>query len=298
MLPILAPKLGPIRLLLLQRPLLHLPDAKGDKHHHSPAPAHGNDADPGNHLKHVVWTRDNVETVALRDLSHRGTLGPQAREVKMHHGIAGLAVKVDCEPHVVNKTIFRERSLAGGRVDEVRHQDARESPVKDTVLEDVEGGHGGRAETVDEEGLELTFEEVAHYHAEHEILRGRHGEICFEAAAVEQRTRGHDEEMNHNGTEIFCQEHCAPCYLRPCCRAVRPSLASGNRPNGEFRGILFASVQGRKESLTQIPDQQLLGLHDRVEVPHQRIAVLERLARGRVEEADAIVVTNAGLASY
>ena len=40
----------------------------------------------------------------------------------------------------------------------------------DAVFEDVEGGHGGGAEAVDEEGFELAFGEVETYEGEGEGL--------------------------------------------------------------------------------------------------------------------------------
>lgn len=47
-----------------------------------------------------------------------------------------------------------------GRVDEVGDQDSGEDPVVGGVFEDVEGGHGGIAEAVHQEGLDFAFEKV------------------------------------------------------------------------------------------------------------------------------------------
>lgn len=57
------------------------------------------------------------------------------------------------------------------------------------VFEDVEGGHGGRAEAVDEKGFELTFDEVETDQGEGECLQvGRTGAAgCRGEDEVEER---------------------------------------------------------------------------------------------------------------
>ena len=60
----------------------------------------------------------------------------------------------------------------GGQVDPVGHVQAGEEPVVGAVFEDVEGGHGGRAEAVDEEGFQFAFGEVEADEGEGEGLEG------------------------------------------------------------------------------------------------------------------------------
>ena len=45
----------------------------------------------------------------------------------------------------------------GGAIDPVGHVEAGEEPVVCGIFEDVEEGHGGRGEAVNEEGFELAF---------------------------------------------------------------------------------------------------------------------------------------------
>lgn len=61
-------------------------------------------------------------------------------------------------------------SWGGGEVDPVSHVQARQEPVVGAIFENVEGGHGGGTEAVDEEGFEFAFGEVQAYEGEGEGL--------------------------------------------------------------------------------------------------------------------------------
>ena len=102
------------------------------------------------------------------------------------------------------------RSGGGGPVDPVGHVEAGEEPVVGGVLENIEGGHGGGGEAVDEERFEFAFEEVDCYEDEGEGLeRGAEGghEAVFEGG--EERCCGcwgEDEEeewVDEEGSEVF-----------------------------------------------------------------------------------------------
>lgn len=60
----------------------------------------------------------------------------------------------------------------GRRIGNVCDQQASQHPVVAAILEDVEGGHGGIAEAVDEDGFEFAFEEVEGDHETGQCLEG------------------------------------------------------------------------------------------------------------------------------
>src|SRR3569833_771514 len=64
--------------LLVPRPRPHPVDAGQDEYHDEQVAADEDDADPGQHLEHVVGRRDEAATAAARDPLLRGAGPPQA----------------------------------------------------------------------------------------------------------------------------------------------------------------------------------------------------------------------------
>jgi len=59
-----------------------------------------------------------------------------------------------------------------GVVSDVAESKTARDPVVGTVLVEVEDGHGGVAELVDQEGLQLPLHKVGHNHVEHQARQG------------------------------------------------------------------------------------------------------------------------------
>ena len=103
------------------------------------------------------------------------------------------------------------------RISEVGHVDARQSPVIDAILEEVEQRHRRGGEPMDEESLEFAFEEMEHHEREGQELGGGGGcrrDISGLAADVGVRSKEKvDDGMDDQGTEIFHREYGAPSDL-------------------------------------------------------------------------------------
>lgn len=83
------------------------------------------------------------------------------------------------------------------------------------VLDDVEGRHGGVAESVDEDGLIFTLQEVEGEKAAEEDLQVRRFRDGLVEVEVEVRSEGKEEQgRDEHGSEIFDDEDGAPADLR------------------------------------------------------------------------------------
>lgn len=90
--------------------------------------------------------------------------------------VAELADDIHGQRRVRDKRIAGLRSWRGRSVGEVGDESTTEDPVVRAVLEDVAHGHRSQAETVDEDRLQLTLEEVKCDHEQAEGLEvGRFG---------------------------------------------------------------------------------------------------------------------------
>jgi hypothetical protein len=114
------------------------------------------EADPGEDLEGVVGARDQVEEESLGDGTLGGALGSQVAEHEMADEVAELGDGEDGKSEV---DLLDGRGSVERVVDEVGHGGAH-APVVAGVLEDVEEGHGGMAEAMDEQGLELSLNVV------------------------------------------------------------------------------------------------------------------------------------------
>lgn len=125
--------------------------------------------------------------------------------------IGELSEGVSCHGSVVDEG---NQGGGGGRVgrgvDEVGDFEAGEEPVVSAVFEDVGSGHGSAAEAVDEEGLQLSFEEVEgnHDHGEGLQLRWLRRGIFVDVGTGEV-AEGVDEE----GPQVFDDEDSSPGNL-------------------------------------------------------------------------------------
>lgn len=68
------------------------------------------------------------------------------------------------------------------------------------VLEDVESGHCGGAEAVDEKGFEFTFDEVEENEGKGEVVGKGGGQVPFGGAVV---IVGEEEGVDQEGSEVF-----------------------------------------------------------------------------------------------
>lgn len=157
---VLVAKLLSVRTLLALGPREHLESAYRDEESHRPVTARDNDANPGQHLEHVVRAGHQGEGEADGDLALRAACGTQARQVQVDRGVAKLAKQVDQGPDEIDDGLVCRGGEGGGAVDEVGAHQSRDGPVEEAVLEDVVGGHGVGGELVHEECLEFTLDEV------------------------------------------------------------------------------------------------------------------------------------------
>lgn len=85
------------------------------------------------------------------------------------------------------------------------------------VLENVAGWHGGIAEAVDEDGLELALQEMDAEQEAHQFLDiGRLGQRLVKVVVNKRPKRVEEEGRDQKRTEIFNDEHGSPCDLRTC----------------------------------------------------------------------------------
>lgn len=116
--------------------------------------------------------------------------------------IPDFADDVEQECDIGDVGVGRPGGWSGGPVGPEGDVCATEKPVVGRVFEDVQEGHAGGGESVDEESFKLAFDEVQHYECESERLElGRAGG---------RRQEGVQDRMDEDGPQIFDQEDGAP----------------------------------------------------------------------------------------
>jgi len=86
-----------------------------------------------------------------------------------------------------------------------------------TVLEEVEEGHGGEGEAVNEQGFEFALDEVRNYHLQAQFLEfGSFWDLGEGEGreTVDLWTKEVNEQVNNDGSEILDHENCTPVDLR------------------------------------------------------------------------------------
>lgn len=167
---VLVTELRSVRALLILAPLAHPRGTPHDEDNDRPVAADNDDTHPRDDLEHVVRAGHNVEPNAVRNLPLSRTRTAQARQVQVHQRIADLSERKDQAPDSIDRRLSGRRSQSVRLVDEVGAQQAGAGPVEVAVAEDVDPGHRGGRELVDEQGLELTLEEVQLEHGEDDPL--------------------------------------------------------------------------------------------------------------------------------
>lgn len=128
---------------------------------------------PSQRLESVIRTSHNAKPETPRNAALSAARSTKRAQRQVGGKIGQLAENVQRDRGVGQEGVWVGfRGRGGGRVGEVSDQHAGEEPIVGRVFEDVEEGHGGEGEAVDEEGFQLALEEVQDYHGEGEGLQG------------------------------------------------------------------------------------------------------------------------------
>lgn len=135
--------------------------------------------------------------------------------------IGHLTTQVQRDAHIVQQAKLSPRGKRPRRVDEEGGQQAGREPVEGAVLDDVEGGHGGGGEAVQEGGLELALDKVRDEHVEANLLHdgGWGGVGALVEVGVDLGELGADrveEDVEEDRAEVFDEVDGAPGYLEAC----------------------------------------------------------------------------------
>eukprot|EP01084_Bolivina_argentea_P116502 206987_1 len=188
--------------VLLQSPVGHLQEA-----HQGEAPAHGDGGtvaveDPAQDLEEVVGAGAQGEEATAGGLAggvtllgaHQGQLHVDGKVEQLGDGPAGNG---DLLVAVGRGGVLRVAQ-------EVPNQGS-EAPVVHGVLEEVAQGHRGAAELVDEEGLELTLDEVEDEEASPELL-GLRQRGTGSGGTVDEAGPGGVQHHQGDGTTVLNDE--------------------------------------------------------------------------------------------
>lgn len=193
--------------------------------------------------------------------------------MQMHQRIADLSKHKDQASNSINRRLIRRRGQGVGLVDEVGAQQTGAGPVEVAVAEDVDPGHRGGGELVDEKGLEFALEEVQLEHGEDDPLGL--GELeGLRGTGVDVGSEGTGEEgVDEDGTEVFDEEHIAPCDLVACTTMYQRQLG---------RGV--------KASRTEILNRNLASSYHSRDIRNTSLTVLQSLPGLEIEETNAVVI--------
>lgn len=181
-----------VTLLLLPSPAVHLKSTnKSEDQDAQVQLTDQEDTQPSEDLEHVVGAGNQVEAEARRN----STLG-SSRTTQVTQNIVRVQVGQLAEDEQGQARPYKQRvGLRGcgcgiGSGNPVGNVETGKEPVVGAVLEDVENGHGGAAESVHEDGFKLALQEVQSQQAAYEQLQvGGVGEGLVEVE-VYVRTEG------------------------------------------------------------------------------------------------------------
>lgn len=186
---VLVAKLFAIRSLLTLGPGKHLRGANTDEKRHRPVPTGNDDTNPRQNFVHVVGACDNGEPVTRGNLALSPTGRAQRGQIQVDQGVTSLAKEVKSKSNEVESRLIGTSGKGVGVVDGHGAKKAGKSPVEETVLEDVGNWHGVGGEFVNEESLDLAFDEMGHNHAKGQPLCCGHIAITI---LVDVGTGGHN----------------------------------------------------------------------------------------------------------
>ena len=159
---ILVTKLLAVAILLLPSPAPHLQPTHSNEDQHTPVQlADKENTQPSQNLKEVVGTGNDTEAEPRRNASLSGT-GP----AEITQDVVRIQIRQLTEDKQRQSGVHKSLiggTAGGGRVrteHPVGDVETGQNPVVGAILDDVAGGHGGTAETVHEDCLELALQEV------------------------------------------------------------------------------------------------------------------------------------------
>lgn len=127
-------------------------------------------ADPRDDLEQIVGTGDPIEAEALGNTTSLRVVGwSQATQNQVCVEVSKLANGKQGDGSVYGQWVGVNLGLRRA-VGEDGQVETRQQPIVTGVLEYVEGRHGGIGETVDEESLQLSLQEMDGHHGERELL--------------------------------------------------------------------------------------------------------------------------------
>lgn len=158
---------------LLPGPSSHLDNCHQHEKHSTPTPTYKGEPSPTQGLEHVIRTCDQIEPQTRWNPTFGASSGAKIAQSYMIAQIPQLS-----QHKQVQAGIREQRATVRSRgrrrtVDPVCHVETGQQPVMSRVLEDVEGWHGGCAESMHEYGLKLTLAKMDQYEGQRQRLQIR-----------------------------------------------------------------------------------------------------------------------------
>lgn len=195
---VLVNELLAVATLLLRGPARHLTTTDKDEEQNAPAQsANQINADPRKHFKHVVGAGYQAEPESGRDSPFRGPRSTEITQNQVSVQVRQLCESEESHPAIQESCVgFGCRSGIGAE-DPVSDIEASQDPIVGAILEDVARRHRSIAETVDEDGFELAFQEMDGQQAADEQLDVGGLGKGFIKIVVDERPEGEEEKCRN-----------------------------------------------------------------------------------------------------